>query len=131
MITIFLMANLHHVRQDRRLYLTEGESGLRRMAFDYYWDISPNLKAKTSAGYFEWMFGGVGGEILYTPDSKHWAVGLDAYWVKQRDFDQKLSFQDYETVTTMLTGYYDLPFYDMRAKLSYGKFLAKDKGFIS
>ena len=121
---------LHHVRQDRRLYLTEGESGLRRMAFDYYWDISPNLKAKTSAGYFEWMFGGVGGEILYTPDSKHWAVGFDAYWVKQRDFDQKLSFQDYETVTTMLTGYYDLPFYDMRAKLSYGKFLAKDKGFI-
>ena len=29
---------LHHVRQDRRLYLTEGESGLRRMALDYLFD---------------------------------------------------------------------------------------------
>ena len=31
---------LHHVRQDRRLYLTEGESGLRRMALDYLFDIN-------------------------------------------------------------------------------------------
>ena len=33
---------LHHVRQDRRLYLTEGESGLRRMALDYLFEINSN-----------------------------------------------------------------------------------------
>ena len=37
---------LYHVRQDRRLYLTEGESGLRRMALDYVVDLNPNIKAK-------------------------------------------------------------------------------------
>lgn len=119
---------LYDVRQDRRLYLTEGESGLRKMALDYLIDYSPNLKAKISAGYLEWMYGGIGGEILYMPQHKRWGLGIDAYWVKQRDFDQKFSFRDYETVTGFLTYYQDIPFYDMRFKLSMGKFLAKDVG---
>ena len=119
---------LHHVRQDRRLYLTEGKSGLRRMALDYLIDIHPNIKAKMSLGYLEWMYGGAGGEILYMPNSKRWALGLDAYWLKQRDFDQGLGFRDYETVTSLITYYRDIPFYDMRLKLSFGKFLGKDVG---
>jgi hypothetical protein len=120
--------DLYHVRQDRRLYLTEGESGLRRMAIDYLVDLHPNIKAKISAGYLEWMYGGFGGEILYMPDSKRWGLGLDLYWVKQREFDQKFSFKDYDTVTGYLSYYRDIPFYDMRFKISAGKFLAKDTG---
>ncbi len=119
---------LFHVRQNRRLFLTEGETGLRRMAIDYLVDLHPNVKAKFSAGYLEWMFGGVGGEILYMPDHKRWALGLDTHWVKQRDFDQKLGFQDYTTVTGFLSYYQDLPFYNFRLKLNYGKFLGKDVG---
>ena len=119
---------LHHVRQDRRLYLTEGESGIRRMAIDYLVDINKNLKAKLSAGYLEWMYGGVGGEILYVPDSRHWGIGLDLFWVKQRDFDQGFGFQDYENVTGFLSFYYDIPFYDMRLVVNSGKFLGKDVG---
>ena len=120
--------SLHHVRQDRRLYLTEGESGLRKMSMEYLVNINSNLKAMFEIGYLEWMYGGVGGEILYTPDNKHWALGIDAYWVKQRDFDQKFGFQDYETITGFLSFYYDLPFYDLRFKTSVGRFLGQDKG---
>ena len=119
---------LYHVRQDRRLYLTEGKTGLRRMSLDYLVDLHPNLKAKLSAGYLEWMYGGVGGEILYMPDDKRWALGLDAYWLKQREYDQKFSFKDYETVSGFLSYYQDIPFYNMRLKVSMGKFLAKDVG---
>ncbi len=119
---------LYHVRQDRRLYLTEGESGLRRMALDYLIDINSNIKAKITAGYLEWMYGGIGGELLYMPDDKKWGLGIDTYWVKQREFDQKFSFKDYEALTGFLTYYRDIPFYDMRLKLSAGKFLGKDKG---
>jgi hypothetical protein len=119
---------LHHVRQDRRLYLTEGESGLRRMSIDYLMNISSNLKAKISAGYLEWMFGGLGGEILYIPDSKRWGLSLDAYFVKQRDFNQRFSFKDYETITGFLSYYQDIPYYNMRIKVSAGKFLGKDIG---
>jgi hypothetical protein len=120
---------LHHVRQDRRLYLTEGESGLRQLTLDYLVNITPNIKAKMAMGYLEWMYGGLGGEILYTPDHRRWSLGVDGYWVKQRDFDQKLGFQDYETFTGFVNFYYNLPFYNLRFATSYGKYLGKDKGF--
>ena len=119
---------LHNVRQDRRLYLTEGEKGLRRMALDYLFEINPNLIARITAGYLEWMYGGIGGEVLYVPDHQNWALGVDAYWVKQREFDQKFSFRDYQTVTGFVNFYYNLPFYDMRLKVSAGKYLGKDVG---
>lgn len=120
--------NLHHVRQDRRLYLIEGESGLRRLVIDQTKQIGPNIITRVTAGYFESMFGGIGGEILYLPDSKKWGISFDTYLLKQRDFDQKLGFQDYETVTGFMNFFYDLPIYNMRLKLSAGKFLGKDNG---
>jgi hypothetical protein len=120
---------LHHVRQNRRLYLREGEKkGLRKLSLDYLTDLHPNVKAKMSAGYLEMMFGGFGGEVIYMPDHKQSAIGFEAYWLKQRDFDQKFGFQDYETVTAFLSYYYDLPFYDMRFKITAGRYLAKDVG---
>jgi hypothetical protein len=120
---------LYPVRQNRRLYLRGGEEkALRKMQLDYLLDLHPNVKGKITAGYLEVMFGGVGGEVIYMPDHKQWALGLNAYWVKQRDFDQKFGFQDYDTVTGFLSYYYDLPFYDMRLKIDAGRFLAKDVG---
>ena len=99
------------------------------MALDYLVELSTNIKGKFSVGYIEWMYGGIGGEVIYMPTNRKWALGLDSYLVKQRDFDQKFSFQDYETVTGFLTFYRDIPFYDLRLELSAGKFLGKDKGF--
>ncbi len=119
---------LYHVRQNRRLYLTEGETGLRRMQIDYLFSINKNLTAKVTGGILEWMYGGIGGEILYMPDDKPWAIGLDAYWLKQRNYDQKFTFLDYETVTAAANFYYDMPFYDLRLEVNAGRFLAKDKG---
>lgn len=120
---------LHHVRQDRRLYLTGCKTCIRRLAFDYLVDLHPNIKAKVSAGYLEWMYGGIGGEVIYMPHHKKWALGADLYYVKQREFDQKFSFRDYQTITGYISYYQDLPIYDMRMKISAGKFLGKDKGF--
>ena len=119
---------LHHVRQNRRLYLTEGKSGMRRMVLDYFFDFDHNLYGKVSGGYLEWMYGGIGGELLYLPENSNWGIGLDAYWVKQRDFDQKFSFQEFETTTGFLNLYYEIPFYNVRLKASAGKFLGTDKG---
>jgi len=119
---------LYHVRQNRRLYITEGENGLRKLALDYLVDLHPNIKSKITAGYMEMMFGGVGGEVIYMPDHKQWALGFNAYWLKQRDFDQKFGFQDFETVTGSISYYYDLPFYDTRLIIDAGRFLAKDVG---
>ena len=120
---------LYHVRQNRRLYLRGGESkALRKLSLDYLVDLHPNVKGKITAGYIEVLFGGVGGEVIYMPDHKQWALGFSTYLLKQRDFDLKFGFQDYDTVTGFLSYYYDLPFYDMRFKIDAGRFLAKDVG---
>ena len=119
---------LYHVRQNRRLYLTQGESGLRNLTLDYFFNISPNIKGRATAGYLEWMYGGVGGEILYTPDHMRWSLGIDAWRIKQRDFDQRFGFKEYETTTGFISFYYNVPFYDLRLVTSYGKFLGKDVG---
>ena len=101
---------------------------MNRLAVDYLVDLHPNVKGKVTAGYLEMMYGGVGGEVIYMPDHKKWAVGFNTYWVKQRDFNQKFGFQDYDTVTGFLSYYYDMPFYDMRFKIDAGRFLGKDVG---
>tara|TARA_B100001750_G_scaffold157443_1_gene126675 strand:- start:185 stop:2449 length:2265 start_codon:yes stop_codon:yes gene_type:complete len=121
---------LYHVRQNRRQYITgEGSKfGMTDLSLHYFADLHPNVKGVISAGYLEMMFGGIGGEVIYMPDHKQWALGFDTYWLKQRDFDQKFGFQDFETVTAFLSYYYELPFYNMRFKINWGRFLAKDVG---
>ena len=56
-------------------------------------------------------------------------MGVEGYWVKQRDFDQGFSFQEFQTFTGFINFFYDLPFYDLRFQSSAGKFLGTDVGF--
>lgn len=119
---------LYRVRSDLRRYYREGRNSIQRLQMDYLQKSGRDFYTRVSGGIFEDMFAGFGGEVLYIPQGKSWAIGLDAYWVKQRDYDQLFSFKDYQTVTGHLTFYQDIPFYDMRIKLSAGRFLAKDEG---
>ena len=45
------------------------------------------------------MFGGLGGEILYRPFTENYAFGITMHRVRQRDYDQKFEFRNYETTT--------------------------------
>ncbi len=86
-----------------------------------------NVFVRGDFGIIEEMFGAVGGEVLYRPFNKRYALGLTLHKVKQRDYDQRFSFRDYETVTGHLGLYYDFPKL-VSAQLLMGKYLAKDKG---
>ena len=57
-------------------------------------------------GIMEEMFAGFGGEILYRPFDKIFAIGLFLHRVKQRDFDQRFSLRDYKTTTTGHLSFY-------------------------
>ena len=81
-----------------------------------------------SAGIFEEMFGGVATEFLYRPSQRSWAVGLEVARVRQREFEQRLGFLDYETTTTLLSYYQELPWNGTRLTLTGGRFLAGDYG---
>ncbi|PIT74724.1 YjbH domain-containing protein [Limnohabitans sp. JirII-31] len=90
--------------------------------------LGSNWYAAGYVGYFEMMFGGVGGEVLYRQPGSRWAAGLDVNHVQQRSFAQDFSFRDYKINTGHLTGYWVTPFEGVHAALSVGQYLAGDRG---
>jgi hypothetical protein len=120
-------SNLPRVRSNIKDYLKEGKNNIVRLQADYLWGIKKDLFARVSGGLFEEMYGGIGGEVLYRPYDKRWAVSLDLNQAQQRDFDQQFSFRDYEITTGHLNFYYQSP-YDILTVVRAGKYLAGDIG---
>jgi hypothetical protein len=119
---------LPHVRSDIVKYLKSGDTTLSQIQLTYMKALSSDVYFRASGGIFEQMYGGVGAEVLYKPFDKPWAVGVDLAWVKKRGFNQFFSFQNYQILTGYASLYYDLPFWDMRAKVKAGRYLAGDRG---
>jgi len=121
-------SKMQHVRTDIVEYLKEDDLYISRMQLDYIWSPYKNIYAKISGGIFESMFGGLGGEILYKPFNKNFNIGAELFYVKQRSFDQKFNFQDYDTVTGHVNFGYRFAA-GIETNISYGRYLAKDDGF--
>ncbi|MDB2355575.1 YjbH domain-containing protein [Gammaproteobacteria bacterium] len=119
---------MKHVRTDLIQYLKEDDMHIKRMQLDYIWTPYKDIYAKITGGIFEPMFGGFGGELLFKPYNKNYNIGLELFHVKQRSFDQRFNFQDYETVTGHITLGYQLAA-GIESKLSFGRYLAKDDGY--
>lgn len=119
---------LPQVRTHIREYLTSSDVVLENLQYTYTKRLNRDLYAMAYTGLLESMFGGVGGEVLYRPFDSDWAIGVDANWVKQRGFKQDFSFRDYSTWTGHVTGYTQLPFWDVMLKGSAGRYLAGDYG---
>jgi hypothetical protein len=119
---------LPHVRSDIAQYLKHGDYGLENFSTSYYFKLAPEIYGRVRGGYLERMFAGAGGELLYRPFGKRWAVGLDLWAVRQRGYDVLLDLRKHEAITGHLTGYYDLPWHDLRLAVSAGQYLAGDKG---
>ena len=118
-----------HVRTDIVKYLQESDKyHLKRMQFNYFGSLSSNIYTKISAGIFEEMFGGVGGEVLYRPFAKNYAIGAEIWRVKQREYNMLFSFRNYETTTGHINLYYTEPRSQVTVALKGGRFLAEDSG---
>lgn len=61
------------------------------------------------------------------PANQRWGLGVDLNYVKQRDFDQLLGFQDYDTVTGHVSAYWAVN-RGLTAQLDVGRYLAGDWG---
>lgn len=119
---------LPRVRSDIKEYLREGRTSITHLQADYNFNIAPSLYGHVYGGLLEEMFGGVGGEILYRPYDANWALGAEVTYAKQRDYDQRFSFRDYDVVTGHVTGFYHLESLDVDAMVKAGRYLAKDWG---
>ena len=120
-------SDLPHVRTDIVQYLKEGDLYISNLQLDYIFSPKVDIYARISGGIFETMFGGIGSEIIYKPFNSKFIFGAEVFYVKQRDYDQKLNFIDYKTSTGHLNISYMFP-RGTEVYLSCGKYLAKDDG---
>ena len=119
---------LPHVRSDYARYAREGETAIPALYAERIWNVAPDVFGRVTAGLLEPMFGGVSAELLWRPHDRPWGLGLDVNWVRQRDFDQRLAFRDYQVTTGHLSLYADLPVWNLYAVLRAGRYLAGDWG---
>jgi hypothetical protein len=142
---------LPHVRTDIVSYLQKGATGINLLTLSDYFKPAPELYARLAGGYFEQMFAGVGGEVLYRPFGQRWAVGADIYDVYQRNFDDLFGLQTfcdtatdkyctsnnvsnnvisghYHVITGHVSLYVETPWEDVVSVLRAGRYLAGDDG---
>jgi Exopolysaccharide biosynthesis protein YbjH len=100
---------------------------LNNMFAAYQWRPGKDIYGRATIGYLESMFGGISTELLWKPVSSRLGVGIEANWVRQRDFDQRLGFQDYSVATGYVSTYYDFGG-GFNGQLDVGRYLAGDVG---
>lgn len=121
-------SELPRVRTHIKEYLTSSPLTIPTLQINQTFQATSNQYFNFYGGLLESMFGGIGGEWLYRPAMRSWALGLDINQVKQRGFDQDFSFLDYKATTGHLTHYWDTGWQDIFIKTSIGQYLAGDKG---
>jgi hypothetical protein len=123
-------SQLPHVRSDVTLYAQQAKLvGLERLLLNRFVFPATRVYGRVSAGYYERMFGGAGGQVLYLPRSGKWAVDMALDWVKQRDFDGGFGFQDYSVWTGLVSVRARLPVLPgTTLTVRGGRFLAGDEG---
>ncbi len=118
---------LPHVRSDANIYDAKGDPSLDSLTLAWYEKPAANLYSRVTLGYLEQMYGGVSTELLWKRVDRPYAIGVEVNYVKQRDFDQFLGFQDYAVFTGHVSGYYSFG-NGFEAQLDVGRYLAGDLG---
>ena len=121
------------VRSDVKEYLRNMKDGgvlIGRAQLDYHLTPATNHHIMMSAGIFEDMFSGIGGEYLYFRPNNNYSFGVDIFKVFKRDYSWRFGLLDYENTMATLNfnyrNYGTIPF-DM--KVSAGEYLAGDVGY--
>lgn len=118
---------LPRVRTDTVLYARGGDTTLPQLYLSHRWKLQPDVYARFTAGYLEPMFGGLSAEVLWKPANSRLGLGIEANYVRKRDYDQLLGFQDYGVATGHASAYYQ--FGDgYLAQIDVGRYLAGDIG---
>ena len=117
---------LPRVRTDQTLYAQE-DTTLFNLYLARQWRPGTNLYARVSAGYLEEMFGGISGEVLWKPVNSRLALGVEASYVRQRDYNQRFGFRDYSVLTGHASAYLEMA-RGYVGQIDVGRYLAGDVG---
>ncbi len=120
-------SELPHVRTDIAEYKRASKFKLTRLLVNNFSQPAERVYGRLSAGIYEEMYNGFGGQVLYLGQDGGWGADVDANWVKQRDFKGWFGTRDYSTTTAIASLNYRLA-KGVTATLRAGRFLAKDEG---
>ncbi len=120
-------STLPHVRTDIAEYKAGNDVKLLRALAQQFWHPAQRVYARASAGLYEEMYGGAGGQALYLSKDGGWSADLAVDALKQRDFKGWFGFRDYDTVTAIASLNYRMA-QGVTGTLRAGRFLAKDEG---
>ena len=102
---------------------------LGRLQLDYHLTPKINHHLMFTGGILEDMFSGIGMEYLYFKQDSNFALGVEIFKVKKRDYHWGFEHLEYENTLANANFYYrnygSIPF-DM--KISAGEYLAGDIG---
>ena len=121
-------SELPHVRSDIGQYLKGDRFRIAKLLLNQYLQPAERVYARLSAGYYEMMFAGVGGQVMFLPEKGNWAADFSVDWLRQRDTRGGFGFRDYETVTALGAFHYRMPALGLTSTVRTGRFLAKDRG---
>jgi hypothetical protein len=116
------------VRTDQKEYLQQGKSGIDNLALVKRGNLARDVYYQAYGGILEEMYSGVGGEVLWRPFDRPYAVGVNINAVQQREFDKRFGLRDYKTLTGHVSLYWATPWYDFDVAVHTGRYLAKDFG---
>ncbi len=117
------------VRSSSSSYQEVKSPAIENLTAAYYARLAPALYGRITAGYLERMYGGISAEMLWRPEGRPWALGVEANYVAQRDTDSMFGVGqfDYRVATGHVSGYLKLARgYDLQ--LDVGRYLARDIG---
>jgi hypothetical protein len=120
-------SELPHVRTDIAEYRRGGDVKLMKALFNQYAHPAARVYARGSAGIYEEMYSGAGGQLLYLGADGGWAVDLAVDALRQREFEGGFGHRDYSTVTAIASLHYRMS-QGLTATLRVGRFLARDEG---
>lgn len=127
-LTLESDSTMPHVRSDVKDYLKGASTWIDTLNARYTRKLNSDLYGGVYGGVLEWMYSGVGGEMLYHRTGSNWGVGLDWNQVWQRDTNGLFGLRDYNIGTGHLSYYQKWPFYGVQTAVRVGRYLAGDVG---
>ncbi|QHJ00171.1 YjbH domain-containing protein [Xylophilus rhododendri] len=121
-------SDLPRVRTQVREYVTTSRFTVSNLQLTHAEQWGENHFVMAYGGLLESMYGGLGGEYMYRRRASPLAFGVDVNRVRQRGFDQRFDFREYEVNTGHATVYWETGWNDLQVNLSVGQYLARDRG---
>lgn len=92
--------------------------------------FTPHTHMALTGGYLEEMYAGLGGEILYRPFGKRFALGAESWLALKRDplTSMAMGLNGDHLLSGHVQAWYDVPNYDVTVQARLGRYLAEDFG---